>query len=77
MFPEGASPQLRREIAEKWLDRVRGEYLEMPGLSLTSAQARRLWGLDDDACGLLLDVLLRSGFLRRTPQGGYVRANAA
>src|SRR5262245_25358211 len=28
------------------LRRVQGEYLEMPGLRLTEAQARRLWGLD-------------------------------
>lgn len=77
MFPESTTPQQRREIAEKWLDRARGEYVEMPGLSLTRAQAQRLWGLDGDACGLLLDVLLRSGFLRRNARGGYVRADAA
>jgi hypothetical protein len=28
------------------LNRVRGEYAEMPGLTLTLAQAQRLWGLD-------------------------------
>ena len=28
------------------LGRIRGEYLEMPGLKLTLAQAQRLWGLD-------------------------------
>jgi hypothetical protein len=30
------------------LRRVKGEYLEMPGLRLTPAQAQRLWGLDRD-----------------------------
>ena len=25
---------------------MQGEFLEMPGLRLTAAQARRLWGLD-------------------------------
>ena len=55
----------------------RGEYLEMPGLSLTAIQAQRLWGLDGDACGLLLEALLQSGFLRRTTQGEYVRTSAA
>ena len=28
--------------------RVRGEFLEMPGLRLTRAQAQRLWGLDEE-----------------------------
>ena len=77
MFPAGASPELRRDIAERWLTRARGEYLEMPGLSLTTAQAQRLWGLDRAACEMLLDALLRSGFLRRTTQGVYRRADAA
>lgn len=67
----------RRDVAEKWLARIRGEYLEMPGLSLTSVQAQRLWGLDGEACALLLESLLESGFLRRTVQGDYVRASAA
>ena len=26
------------------VDRVRGEFMEMPGLQLTMAQAARLWG---------------------------------
>jgi hypothetical protein len=67
----------RTGVAEKWLARIRGEYLEMPGLSLTAAQAQRLWGLDGEACGRLLDSLLESGFLRRTTVGEYVRTSAA
>ena len=59
------------------LDRVRGEYLEMPGLSLTERQAQRLWGLDPDTCRTLLHALIETGFLRRTHQGGYVRADVA
>jgi hypothetical protein len=54
--------------------RVRGEYLEMPGLSLTERQAQRLWHLEPEACRLLLKALVESGFLRQTPRGGYVRA---
>jgi hypothetical protein len=53
--------------------RIFSEYLEMPGLRLTSAQARRLWGLDADACANALRVLVESGFLRRTDAGQYVR----
>jgi hypothetical protein len=54
--------------------RVRGEYLEMPGLSLTERQAQRLWHLEPEVCRLLLKALVDSGFLRRTSHGGYVRA---
>ena len=35
---------------EDILRRIRGEYLEMPGLRLTSVQAQRLWGLDARTC---------------------------
>jgi hypothetical protein len=29
-----------------WLQLIRAEYLEIPGLSLTTQQVQRLWGLD-------------------------------
>ena len=58
---------------EAQLERVRGEYREMPGMSLTERQAQRLWGLDPTACRTLFDALLQTGFLRRTSRG-YVRA---
>lgn len=58
------------------VQRVRGEYLEMPGLSLTERQAQRLWHLDSEACHSLFKALVESGFLRQTSRGGYVRANA-
>jgi hypothetical protein len=56
-----------------WLERVRGEYRDMPGLSLTERQAQRLWGLEPADCRAVLDVLIATGFLRRTNEGGYVR----
>jgi hypothetical protein len=59
------------------LQRVVGEYLEMPGLSLTVPQARRLWGLDAKKCEELLEHLVGQHFLRRTPRGLYVRLTAA
>jgi hypothetical protein len=34
--------------------RIRGEYIEMPGLRLTVTQAQRLWGLDRTACETVL-----------------------
>ena len=53
--------------------RIQGEYREMPGLSLTPEQARRLWGLDENACEAILEALVDVRFLRRTPKGRYVR----
>jgi hypothetical protein len=43
--------------------RVRGEYLEMPGLRLTPAQAARLWGLEPAVCDAILMSLCDNGFL--------------
>jgi hypothetical protein len=54
------------------LRRVRGEYLEMPGLSLTPAQAQRLWALDRTTCDELLAALVKAEFLARTREGAYV-----
>ncbi len=61
---------------ENVLQRVRGEYVEMPGLQLTSAQASRLWGLDTTTCRILLRTLVDSRFLTRTRDGRYRRADS-
>ncbi len=53
--------------------RVRAEYDEMPGLSLTFAQAIRLWNLDASICAQVLENLVRNGFLRLS-DGRYLRA---
>ena len=55
------------------LRRVQGEYIEMPGLRLTTAQAQRLWGLDRAACDALLGALVDAKFLFRTRDGAFVR----
>jgi hypothetical protein len=52
---------------------VQCEYLEMPGLKLTEAQARRLWGLDGNTCSVVLATLIGRGFLKRSANGTYVR----
>jgi hypothetical protein len=59
------------------LRRVQGEYIEMPGLRLTSAQAQRLWGLDRVACDALLGALVDAKFLFRTRDGAFVRTEHA
>jgi hypothetical protein len=55
--------------------RVQGEYIEMPGLRLTVAQAQRLWGLDRTACDTLLGALVDAKFLFRTRDGAFVRSD--
>jgi DNA-binding IclR family transcriptional regulator len=54
------------------LRRIRGEYREMPGLKLTTAQAARLWHVDGATVERLLDTLVEDGLLRRTPGGAYL-----
>jgi hypothetical protein len=53
--------------------RIYSEYLEMPGLRLTSAQAQRLMGVEAAVCIDALDLLVDAGFLRLTTTGQYVR----
>ena len=55
------------------IDRVRGEFNEMPGLRLTPEQAARLWGLDPKSCNHVLRSLVSSSFLRWS-DGSVVRA---
>src|SRR5438067_13895473 len=67
MTPE---PALNKEEV---LRRVKGEFLEMPGLRLTEPQARRLWGLDRDSCAALLGALVEANFLFQTRDGAFMR----
>ena len=53
--------------------RVRAEFEEMPGLTLTVSQASRLFGLDRDVCRDVIDELVRRAYLRRTKAGGITR----
>jgi hypothetical protein len=62
---------------EDVLRRVQGEFLEMPGLRLSEAQARRLWGLDAASCGALLDALVDAKFLFRTRDGCFMKVEYA
>jgi hypothetical protein len=53
--------------------RLKAEFLEMPGLKLTQAQAQRLWGLDAISCATLLEALVTTNFLFRTRDGSFMR----
>jgi hypothetical protein len=55
------------------IERVRSEFIEMPGLCLTPAQAARLWGMDHASCLQVISTLVRSAFLRWTAAGMIVR----
>jgi hypothetical protein len=59
------------------LSRVQGEFLEMPGLRLTEAQARRLWGMETELCAALLGELVAADFLFRTRDGAFMRVEHA
>src|ERR671915_330450 len=59
------------------LQRIQGEFVEMPGLRLTAAQAQRLWGLERDVCDALLGALVDAKFLAQTRDGAFVRMDGA
>lgn len=58
------------------LERIQGEYHELPGLRLTRLQAQRLWHLDRALCDALLSALVDARFLSRAPDGTFVRRQA-
>jgi hypothetical protein len=57
------------------VQRVRGDFNEMPGLRLTLAQAARLWDMDPAVCRRVIDDLVTCRFLRWTPTGTVARAD--
>jgi hypothetical protein len=56
-------------------ERVRGEFREMPGLTLTLAQASRLWSLDAATCSDVLSQLVATRFLCKRPDGAFCRSS--
>ena len=58
---------------QRTLERVRAEFLEMPGLQLTAAQMARLCGLESGTCKAVLDELVDEQFLAAKPGGTYAR----
>ena len=68
----GATVNTEQSSVADCLHLVQAEFLEMPGLQLTRAQVRRLWGLEDQTCDTVLEQLLTAHFLRQTARGQYV-----
>jgi hypothetical protein len=55
------------------IERLRAEFLEMPGLRLTPVQVQRLCGVDTTVCQGALDALVDVTFLRVNQDGTYAR----
>ena len=55
------------------VNRLRAEFLEMPGLRLTSGQVQRLCGVEKTLCQRGLDVLVEAKFLYVKSDGVYAR----
>ena len=58
---------------EAIVNRVRNEFVEVPGLRLTMAQAMKLWGLGPDECQQVISMLVASSFLRLNARGQILR----
>ena len=58
---------------EPILERLRAEFLEMPGLRLTAQQVHRLCGVEPAACRAVLDTLVSEKFLCAKADGTYAR----
>ena len=60
---EGTRLQLTRTIV--------GAFRQMPGLSLSLAEAAPFFGLRPVTCAIVFDELVGQGHLRRAPNGRY------
>ena len=60
-------------LDQRVLERVRAEYLEMPGMKLRIEQVQRLCGIEQTMCKLVLAALVKANFLSLKSDGTYVR----
>ena len=60
-------------IEQHVFSRIRAEYLEMPGLTLTALQVQRLCGVEAPPCLTALNALVESNFLWVKTDGTYTR----
>jgi hypothetical protein len=61
----------RRRASAAPVDRIRGEFAEMRGLSLTLHQAARLFNISVDECDRALQSLVQDGSLLQCEDGRY------
>jgi hypothetical protein len=55
------------------IDRLRAEFVEMPGLRLNAEQVERLCGVEHAMCQSILDALVDAKFLCCKADGVYAR----
>lgn len=58
---------------DQMLERIRAEYLEMPGMRLKLEQVQRLCGVNRSDCKAVLESLVEAKFLCVKPDGSYAR----
>jgi hypothetical protein len=63
-------------LFDQALARARADFLEMPGLRLTAAQARRLWTVDATVCDAVLATLVEARFLTSADNRYFIRASS-
>jgi hypothetical protein len=63
----------RHQGRKELVCRIRGEFEEMPGLSLTPVQAIKLFGISPDVCAGILSDLIEEGVLQLRSDGCYAR----
>jgi hypothetical protein len=66
--------QEKPSVNQEVLERVRAEYLEMPGMRLTSRQVQRLCGVEVTTCASVLNTLVARKFLCQNLDGTYARS---
>jgi hypothetical protein len=66
-------PRVIMRTIEDVLNRLRAEFVEMPGLRLTSEQVQRLCGIEPTICRLVLASLVGERFLSLNSDGRYAR----
>jgi DNA-binding IclR family transcriptional regulator len=57
--------------------RLRNEFLEMPGLTISVPQVARILGLRSEHAAAILETLASERFLTQTATGSYQRACAS
>jgi hypothetical protein len=75
--PFSGPPAERRDVSSRRaiVRRVHGEFLEMPGLTLSVAQAARLFSLPSSVCARVFGELIEGHWLRVTIDGQYALLN--
>jgi hypothetical protein len=67
-------PHINPLGAQRAFERIRAEFLEMPGMRLTPEQVQRLCGIELRMCRVVLDDLVDTKFLRLEADGTYLHS---